>query len=108
MNLSILISEGKGWMQMKYLFILSVIILAPNFYCKTASAGEIAEPVPKKHLLEEKEAESSGEILKQSSMQSVTDEQVEAGSSTSEVAGVDSAEQSELRGNNTGNSSDTA
>ncbi len=107
MNLSILISEGKGWMQMKYLFILSVIILAPNFYCKTASAGEIAEPVPKKHLLEEKEAESSGEMLKQSSMQSVTNEQAEAGSSTSDVAGVDSAEQSELMGNNTGNSSVT-
>lgn len=92
---------------MKYLFILLVIILAPDFYCKTTSAGEITEPVPTKHLLEEKEAESSGEILKQSSEQSVTGEQVEVGSSTSDLAGVEYSHQSEVGGNTTGNSSDT-
>ncbi len=94
-------------MQMKYLLILLVINLAPNFYCKTASAGETAEPAPTKPLLEEKEVESSKEILKQSTEQNVTGEQVEASSSTSDLTGVDFSDQSEESGNNNGNSTDT-
>lgn len=39
---------------MKYAFIMLMIILAHNFYCKTAFAGEISEPVPMKPLLEER------------------------------------------------------
>lgn len=39
---------------MKYVFIMLMIILAHNFYCKTALAGEISEPVPRKPLLEER------------------------------------------------------
>ncbi|UJS18536.1 MAG: TonB-dependent receptor [Candidatus Jettenia sp.] len=94
-------------MQMKYFFILLVITLALNFYCKISSTGEIAAHAPSKPLLKEKEAEHSEEMLKQSAGQDVTGEQVEASSSTANVADVNSFNQSEESGNNTSDSPET-
>ncbi|MDN3512633.1 MAG: hypothetical protein NG784_15190, partial [Candidatus Jettenia sp.] len=79
---------------MKYLFTLLVITLAPNFYYKIASTGEIAEHAPTKPLLEEKGAESNEEMPKQSAGQGVAGEQVEAGSSMANLADVNSFNQS--------------
>ncbi len=92
---------------MKYFFILLVITLALNFYCKISSTGEIAAHAPSKPLLKEKEAEHSEEMLKQSAGQDVTGEQVEASSSTANVADVNSFNQSEESGNNTSDSPET-
>ncbi|MDN3512245.1 MAG: TonB-dependent receptor [Candidatus Jettenia sp.] len=92
---------------MKYLFILLVITLAPGFYCKIASTGEIAAHAPTKPLLEEKGAERNEEMPKQSAGQGVAGEQVEAGSSMANLADVNSFNQSEENGNNTGDSSET-
>ncbi len=91
---------------MKYLLILLIITLAPDSYCKTASVEETAKPALTKHLLEERESDSSKEILKQSAGQGVTGEQIEAGSSMSDSAGVDLSDQAEESDNNTGNLTD--
>lgn len=92
---------------MRYLLILLVITLAPNFYCKTASPGETSESAPTKYLSEEKEAEGGEEMLKQSAWQKATGEQGEAGSSTSYLGDIDFSHQPEESDNNTGNSTDT-
>ncbi len=92
---------------MRYIFVLWVIALAPNFYCKTASTEEISESVPIKPLLEEKEAEDSRKMPKQSTGQDVTGEHAEAGSLTPDSAGVDFSRQSEENGNKTGTSPET-
>lgn len=91
---------------MKYLLILLIITLAPDSCCKIVLAEEAAEPALTKHLLEEREAGSSKEILKQSAGQGVTGEQIEAGSSMSDSADVDLSDQPEESDNNTGNSTD--
>lgn len=105
--LSILISEGKERIHMKHLCILLAITLLPNFYCKTASTGEISESVPMEPLLEEKEAENNKEFLNESAAQAMTGEHGKAGSSMPDAAVADFFRQSE-EGDDTGNSPETA
>lgn len=52
--LSILISEGKGKILMKYLFTMMICISILNFDCRAESTENAGKPVPTKHSLEEK------------------------------------------------------
>ncbi|KKO20647.1 MAG: Vitamin B12 transporter BtuB [Candidatus Brocadia fulgida] len=91
-------------MQMKYLFVMFVIILAPDFCCKTALAGETTETASTRRRSEETEAASNEAILKQSAGQGITEEQAETSSPTANEADANSFNQSEESGNNTDDS----
>lgn len=52
--LSILISEGKGRMRMKYLFTMMIFISILNFDCQAESTETAGKPVPTKHSLDER------------------------------------------------------
>lgn len=52
--LSILISEGKGRIRMKYLFTVMIFVSILNFDCQAESTKKAGEPVPAEHSLEER------------------------------------------------------
>ncbi len=52
--LSILISEGKGRIRMKYLFTVMIFISILNFDCRAESAEKAGGPVPAEHSPEER------------------------------------------------------
>ncbi len=92
---------------MRYLLFLLVTTLSPNLYCKTASTGEIAEPVPTEHRSEEKKAAGGEEMPGQSAGLDVTGGQAEVDSPAAKRATANTLNQSEENDNNTGNLPET-